>query len=109
MSWLLLSGAIITEVAATMALRASDGLRQKIWAAPVFLGYLSAFVLLGFALDAGLPVGVAYGTWAAIGIALTAILARVIFREPLTRLMGVGIVLLSVGVALVEIGATVGR
>ena len=109
MSWLLLALAILTEVAATMALRASDGLRRKVWALPIAVGYIAAFVLLGFALDAGMPVGIAYGTWAAIGIALTAVLAKVIFHEPLTRLMAVGILLLSLGVALVEVGAATGH
>ena len=109
MSWLFLAGAIVSEVAATMALRASEGLRRKIWAIPVALGYLLAFVLLGLALEAGMPVGVAYGTWAATGIAMTVILARVLFREPLTRTMTLGIVLIVLGVIVVEIGAGSGH
>ncbi|WP_374946188.1 DMT family transporter [Agreia sp.] len=109
MRWLFLAGAIVSEVAATMALRASEGLRRKIWAIPVALGYLLAFVLLGLALEAGMPVGVAYGTWAATGIAMTVILARVLFREPLTRTMTLGIVLIVLGVIVVEIGAGSGH
>ncbi|WP_372983717.1 multidrug efflux SMR transporter [Microbacterium sp.] len=105
MSWLFLAGAIASEVAATMALRASEGFRRKAWIAPVAIGYLTAFVMLGFSLAAGMPVGVAYGTWAALGIASTVILARLIFREPLTRRMMLGILLIILGVAAVEIGA----
>jgi len=51
-----------------------------------------------------LPIGVAYGIWAATGVALTAVLGRVLFREPLTRLMLGGIGLIIVGVLLVELG-----
>lgn len=105
MSWLFLAGAIVSEVAATMALRASGGFRRKVWILPVAAGYLAAFVLLGFSLHAGMPVGVAYGTWAALGIASTVILARLLFREPLTRRMSLGILLIILGVAAVEIGA----
>lgn len=107
MRWLFLSGAIAVEVTATLALRASDGFRRRRWIGPVAAGYVLAFVLLGLALRAGMAVGVAYGTWAAVGIASTAILARVIFGEPLTRTMGVGIALIAGGVFLVEVGASV--
>ena len=105
MTWVLLIGAILAEVGATMALRASDGLARKIWILPVVAGYLLAFVALSFALSRGLALGVAYGIWAASGVALTAVLARLIFREPLTRTMGVGILLISAGVLVVELGA----
>jgi small multidrug resistance pump len=52
-----------------------------------------------------MAVGVAYGVWAASGIALTAVIARVAFGEPLTRTMGAGIALVALGVLLVELGA----
>ncbi len=52
-----------------------------------------------------MALGVAYGIWAASGVALTAILARVIFHEPLTRTMALGILLIAVGVLTVELGA----
>jgi small multidrug resistance pump len=66
--------------------------------------YVVAFGLLAVALTLGLPIGVAYGIWAATGVALTAVLGRVLFREPLTRLMLAGIGLIIVGVLLVELG-----
>jgi small multidrug resistance pump len=105
MRWVLLVGAILSEVAATMSLRASDGLAKRVWILPVVAGYVVAFVLLSFALSAGLALGVAYGVWAASGVALTAVLARLIFHEPLTRTMAAGILLISAGVLLVELGA----
>ena len=51
-----------------------------------------------------MPLGVAYGTWAAAGVALTAIGSRVLFGEALTRRMAVGIALIMVGVLLLELG-----
>lgn len=105
MSWLFLSGAIVSEVAATLAMQASGGFARRVWILPVAVGYIAAFVLLGFSLHAGMAVGVAYGTWAALGIALTVILARLIFHQPLTRRMALGILLIILGVAAVEIGA----
>lgn len=103
--WWLLSGAIIVEVAATLALRASEGGRKKLWLVPVVCGYLVAFILLSATLSAGLPIGVAYGIWAACGVALTAIAGRLLFKEPLTWIMAVGMAVVVSGVLLIEIGS----
>ncbi|MGG7466001.1 DMT family transporter [Plantibacter sp. YIM 135347] len=105
MTWLLLAGAIISEVGATLSLNASNGLKRKRWIAPIVVGYLTAFILLGVVLAQGMPVGIAYGVWAACGVALTAILSRILFKEPLTWVMSVGVVLIVGGVLLVELGA----
>ena len=103
MGWGLLAIAIVTEVGATISLKlATDG--KHVWYVAVVAGYLTAFSLLAVALTLGLPIGVAYGIWAATGVALTAILGRVLFREPLTALMLGGIALIIVGVLLVELG-----
>ncbi|WIB60199.1 SMR family transporter [Curtobacterium sp. MCLR17_007] len=103
MAWVLLAVAIVTEVGATISLKlATDG--KKVFFVPVVAGYLIAFSLLAVALTLGLPIGVAYGIWAATGVALTAILGRVLFREPLTGLMLGGIALIVAGVFLVELG-----
>lgn len=104
MSWLLLLGAIVAEVAGTLSLRASDGFRDRRWIVPVVLMYLVAFTLLGLALSTGMPVGVAYGIWTAIGVAATAVLAHRIFGDPFTGLMALGIAFVVGGVLLVEIG-----
>ena len=53
-----------------------------------------------------MPLGVAYGIWAAAGVALTAIGSRVFFKEPLTRVMVLGIALIMAGVLLVELGTS---
>jgi small multidrug resistance pump len=105
MTWLLLIGAIVTEVAATLSLRASEGLRKKRWIAPVAVCYITAFTFLTFALNEGMPVGIAYGIWAASGVALTAIGARIFFKERLTVRMIAGIVLIAVGVLVIELGS----
>lgn len=106
MSWVMLAAAIVAEVTATLCLRASDGLRRRVWIIPVGIGYLASFVLLALVLERGMPVGIAYGIWSAVGVALTALAARLIFSEPLTWVMGIGIVLIAGGVLLIEVGDT---
>jgi small multidrug resistance pump len=103
MGWVLLAIAIVCEVGATISLKlATDGRRR--WYAPVAVGYVAAFSLLAGALALGLPIGVAYGVWAATGVALTAVLGRLLFKDPLTWTMAAGIVLIVVGVVLIELG-----
>ena len=101
--WMLLAGAIAAEVTASLSLKAA--LDHPAWYAVVVVGYIAAFVLLSFVLREGLPLGVAYGIWGALGVALTAIMSSVIFGEPLTIVMGVGLVLIIFGVLVVELGS----
>jgi small multidrug resistance pump len=106
--WLTLAGAILVEVCATLALRASDGFRKRAWIVPIVLGYLLSFTLLWFTLSLGMPVGVAYGVWSAAGVALIAMIARFLFAEPLTPLMLAGIGLIIAGVLTIELTGSVG-
>ena len=53
----------------------------------------------------GLGIGVAYGIWAASGVALTAVASKFLFKEPFTWVMALGIALIIGGVLLVELGA----
>ncbi len=101
--WWALIGAIAVEVFATLSLRASNGFRKPAWIAPVVIGYLLSFYLLWLTLALGTPVGIAYGVWTAGGVALVAVLARFLFDEPLTALMGLGIALIVGGVLLIEL------
>ena len=73
--------------------------------AGVAIGYLAAFAFLSLTLSAGMGLGVAYGIWAASGVALTAILSKLLFDEPFTWIMAAGIALVVGGVLLVELGA----
>jgi small multidrug resistance pump len=106
--WLTLAGAILIEVFATLCLRASDGFGKKAWIAPMLIGYLVSFTLLSVTLSLGMPVGVAYGVWSAAGVALIAVIARVLFRDPLSPLMMGGIALIIAGVLTIELTGAAG-
>ena len=101
--WALLLGAILTEVTGTLSLRAFQD--QRAWLVLVVAGYTASFYLLTKVLRSGVPVGVAYGIWGAAGTALTAILASVIFGDPFTMPIVVGIGLIIAGVLMVEFGS----
>jgi len=103
MAYLLLSGAILFEVAGTLSLRLA--VENKRWYFAVAAGYLTAFVMLTLTLASGLPLGVTYGIWAASGVALTAVASKYLFKEPLTWLMSFGIILIAGGVLFIELGS----
>ena len=106
MKWVFLTVAIVLEVMATLSLRASEGFSKLGYSVLVVLGYAGAFVALNLVLRRGLPIGIAYGIWAAVGVALVALLGKLFFDDPLTPLIGVGIALIIGGVLLVELGNT---
>lgn len=102
-TWLLLAGAIACEVTGSLSLKAA--LERPALYVLVVAGYAASFVLLAAVLRRGMGVGVAYGIWGALGVAATALLSAALFGEPLTGLMGTGLLLIVAGVVLVETGS----
>jgi small multidrug resistance pump len=96
----LLVAAIATEVVGTLALRASNGYTELVPSVVTTVFYLVSIVLLAIVLKT-LPVGIVYAIWSAVGIALVAVLGKVIFGDPVPPLAAVGMVLIVGGVALV--------
>ncbi|MGO1227228.1 DMT family transporter [Brachybacterium sp. AOP42-C2-15] len=101
--WLLLLGAILSEVTATLALRGA--LDRPALYVVVVTGYAISFVLLAQVLRRGMGLGVAYGIWGACGVVFTAALSAVLFGEAFTALKVSGIVLIAAGVVVVELGS----
>jgi small multidrug resistance pump len=101
--WLLLGGAIVTEVTGTLSLR---GALDHAWlyAVTVVCEVISFFLLVKV-LQAGMPLGVAYGIWSALGVAATAVLSAFLFDEAFTAVMVLGLALIVGGVVLVENGS----
>ena len=104
-AWPPLLIAIALEVTATLSLRAAEGFTHPFWLIPVVIGYTGSLWLLSVVLDRGMPVGVAYGIWSAIGVVLTAVLGAVLFGETLGTVQIIGVGAIVVGVLLVELGS----
>ena len=103
MKWALLAGAIATEVLGTMSLRALQD--NRLWLIAIVGGYTTSLFLLTKVWQAGVPVGVAYGIWGAMGTALIAGIATVVFGERLTPPIVAGIGLIITGVLMIEFGS----
>jgi len=101
-SWLFLAVAIIGEVAATSALKSSDGFTKLAPSAVVVVGYGVAFYFLSLALKS-IPVGIAYAVWAGLGIVLVAGIAWLLHGQKLDAWALVGIGLIVSGVAVLNL------
>jgi small multidrug resistance pump len=108
-AWPPLLFAIVLEVSATLSLRAVSTGGSWWWLCVVVIGYGGSFWLLGVVLTRGMPVGVAYGIWSAIGVALTALAAAALFAEALSPLSLAGLGVIIAGVLLAELGTRHGR
>jgi small multidrug resistance pump len=94
---LLLAAAIVSEVAATLALRASEGFSRPLPVAVVVVGYGLSFWLLALALK-HIPISLTYAIWSGVGTALIAIGGVVAFGETMNamKLASLGIIVLGV-------------
>jgi small multidrug resistance pump len=103
--WLFLAGAILAEVIATTSLKLSEGFTRLVPSIGVVVGYIAAFGLLSQALTRGMALGVAYGVWAAAGVALVAVVGAALLGEGMTWVQVGGIALVIAGVLALELGA----
>lgn len=104
MAWWFLIAAIASEVVGTLSLKLSQGFTNLIPTILVAAGYIAAFLFLSQALVRGLPLGVAYGIWAAAGVALVAAISALFLGESMTWIQVGGIVLVAGGVVALEAG-----
>ena len=98
MAWILLTGAIVSEVVATVSLKLSNGLTRPAPSVVVAVGYLLSFVLLAQALKLQLQVSVAYAIWSGVGTAAITVIGILLLNEPLTAGKALGIALVIGGV-----------
>ncbi|KLJ01275.1 SMR family transporter [Streptomyces albidoflavus] len=104
MTWVLLACAILAEVTATISLRLSEGFSKIAPSVVVVVGYVTAFTLLALVLKRGMAIGIAYGIWAAAGVALVALIGAAFLGDSLTPIQYGGLVLVAAGVVALEAG-----
>jgi small multidrug resistance pump len=102
-AWLMLIGAIASEVAATSALKASHGLTRLLPSLLVTAGYVLSYILLAQALRLQMQVSIAYAIWSGVGTAAITLIGAVWLGEPVTVLKGLGIALVIAGVVVLNL------
>lgn len=97
MQWFYLAIAILSEVIATSALKASDGFTRWLPSIIVIVGYASAFYFLSLTLRT-IPLGVAYAIWSGVGVALITLIGWIVYQQSigLGEIIGIGLIVSGV-------------
>lgn len=102
MAYLYLAVAIIAEVIATSALKASEEFTKLVPSAIVIIGYGVAFYCLTLVLR-NISVGITYAIWAGLGIVLIAIVGALLFRQVPDIPAVLGMTLIVSGVVVINV------
>jgi small multidrug resistance pump len=108
MPWVLLSIAILLEVAGITSMKLSRGFAEPIpsLAVPVFYVLSAAAVILALK---RLDLSVTYAIWSGVGTALAAMIGIAYFREPLSLFKLASILLVVLGVVGLSLAAKHGN
>lgn len=101
-NWIFLSVAIVAEVIATSALKASAGFSKPWPSVLVVVGYGIAFYLLALTLRT-IPVGIAYAVWSGAGIVLITAVAWLLYGQKLDLPAFIGMGLIISGVVVLNV------
>ena len=100
--YVLLAAGILAELCGTTALKLSEGFSKPLPSLGVLVGYGLAFYFVSLTLEE-LPLGLVYGTWAALGIVGVTAIGVVGFGERLDAAGAVGVALIVAGVYAINV------
>jgi multidrug transporter EmrE-like cation transporter len=106
MGYLFLICTILTESAAVICMKLSNGFQNKMFAAIAILTYAASFVFLTLALRS-LHAGIANAVWAGASTLLVAILGVYVLDEKMTVIQVVSLLLVVIGIAGLNINKAV--
>ena len=101
MHWILLSIGIGIEIAATTAIKMSDGFTKVGYAGLALAGFGVAFYVMSLVVRT-MPLGIAYSVWAGGGIAGVTIAGTILFSQRLDGYAYLGIGLIIAGVVVLN-------
>lgn len=97
MAYIYLATAIVAEVVATSALKASEEFTKLIPSLIVLVGYGVAFYFLTLVLKT-IPVGITHAVWAGLGIVLVTLASAVLYNQTpdIPAVIGMGLIVAGV-------------
>jgi small multidrug resistance pump len=101
--YLLLLTAIVTEVAGTLAMRASNGFTRLVPTMIVVIGYVVSFIAMARALRS-LQVGPVYAIWSGVGTVGVFVGGVLLFGERLRLQAVLGAAVIVLGVVIMNFG-----
>jgi small multidrug resistance pump len=106
-AYLYLAIAIVAEVIATSALKASDNFSRLIPSILVIGGYGVAFNFLSLVVRE-IPVGIAYAVWSGAGIVLVALISIVLYKQVPDLAAWAGMALIIAGIVVLNLFSNMG-
>ena len=102
MTYLYLTIAIIAEVAATSALKASEEFTRLVPSLIVVIGYGMAFYFMTLVLRV-LPIGITYAIWSGLGIVLVSVVGFFLYKQTPDFPAIAGMALIISGVVVIHV------
>ncbi len=106
MTYFLLALAVITEVCATLLLKASNGLEKWEFGIASIAFYCISGINFAYVLKS-MNVGLAYAIWSGVGIALVCIASVLIWQQKIDGFALSGVVLIFIGTLLITVKSSV--
>ncbi len=105
MNWVYLALAGLLEVGWAVGLKYTEGFTKPVPSVLTVLAMAGSFWLLSLAMRE-IPLGTAYGIWVGIGAVGAAIAGMMLFKEPVSTLRIVSILLVVAGIAGLKLSST---
>lgn len=105
MAYLYLGAAIVLELIATTLLKYTEGFTKLLPTLGCCLLYGICFFCLSRSLE-NINLGIAYATWSGVGIVVTALISVFVFKEPISSIGVIAILMIVVGCVVLNLTGT---
>jgi small multidrug resistance pump len=97
MTYIYFAAAIVSEVVATSALKATKQFTKIVPSPIVVFGYCASFYFVALVLRT-IPVGITYAIWAGVGIVIVALVGAVLYKQipDMPAVIGMGLIIAGV-------------
>lgn len=106
MEYVFLAIAIVLELVATTLLKFSNGFTKLLPTLSCIIAYVICFFCLSKALNK-INLGIAYALWSGIGIVVTTIISSILFKQEISLLGVLGVILIISGCVILNLFGSV--
>ena len=102
MTYIYFAVAIVSEVVATSALKASEQFTKLTPSLIVIIGYCISFYLVTLVIRT-IPVGITYAIWSGVGIVLVAVVGAILYKQIPDMPAAIGMGFIIAGVVIINV------
>ena len=101
-NYIFLAAAILCETIGTSFLKKTEQFSKPIPSIIFIVAMIASFYLLSLALK-GIPIGIAYAIWSAVGIVMISLVGYFVYKESLDLPAILGIAFIVIGVIIINV------